>query len=281
MRPSRAQDAETARLDRHERFAARDAAQPAFAIAEKGEMPVAHPGEQCARFANVARIVTGALERQALGGLAQCDLHGMPVGACRARVGEVALDPACELLHRRRIDHAVDLDVLKRLEPLFANRRRIVAGQHPAQLAGAVAGHGEDGMREKMQAGAALGQRQSDRVDEERHVVTHHFDNGVDRAIAVLAARRIEDAHERAAAPPPRELEMRDCGRGEFGGIAHRQLGRGDVGVIRPQVRCDLHYAAWCTLHPGVGRDGGQEASVVRDRLRHRCCFRRFRSGRS
>ena len=76
-----------------------------------------------------------------------------------------------------------------------------------AQDPGAVARNREDRMRQKMQRERALRQREADRIDQKRHVVVDHLDDGVRRGVAVLGQRRIEDAHQGAAAAPPRELE--------------------------------------------------------------------------
>ena len=274
MLVARTQDAEAGGLDGFQRLVAGRAAQPVFAVAQEGEMTALHPGQQGLGFADVARVEARRRRVQIVRGLMGGGAHFCPVQPGRANVAQTAFDLGLQRLQGRGIDYPIDLDVLKGFESRLAG-----AGRRPAllqRLEQAVGGplDGKDRMRQKMQGERALGQRQPDRVDQERHVVVDHFDHGVLRHVTVLAQRGIEDAHQRAAAALPREGELRQREQRELAGFALREVGHLDVGVVRAQIRlgrCTLERAAQRLGQPrGGGHHGAHDpAMLIRKRLVH------------
>ncbi len=110
-----------------------------------------------------------------------------------------------------------------------------------------------------MDGQGALRDGEADRIDQERHVVVHHLDDGVGRGVAVLLERRVEHAHQRAPAAALRELEVRQRGPREHRGRARRHVVRIDVGVIGLQEALGVHAP------PGLGAARGVDDG--RDRL--------------
>jgi hypothetical protein len=134
--------------------------------------------------------------------------------------------------------------VLERFEAWFLAVRHLAAFVNRLQVAGTVACHGEDGMRQEVQRKRSLRQNQPDGIDEERHVVIDHFNDGVCRRVSVLALRGIEHPNQRAAAAPARQVQVGHGDGDKFLRVAPGKVFGLDVGVIRAQERLQLRPAA-------------------------------------
>ncbi len=84
-----------------------------------------------------------------------------------------------------------------------------------------------------MQGERAFRQCQTDRVDQERHVVVDDLDYGVRRDEAMLAHGRIEHPHERTAAAPHRKHKVRERCGGQILGLTVRQIPVVHIGEVR------------------------------------------------
>ena len=79
--------------------------------------------------------------------------------------------------------------------------------------------YGEDRVGEEMQRQSAMGECESDRVDQEGHVVADHLHDRVRAGIAVFALSGVEYAHPGAApAALAREFKMRQRRRRQVAG---------------------------------------------------------------
>ena len=164
-------------------------------------------------------------------------LHLCPIGTSHAHVAHAPFDLHLQRSQYVRVDDAIDFYVLKRLEP-----RLLAVGAHAAfldrlQVAGAVAGHGKDRVRQKVQRKCALRQSQPDGIDEERHVVIDHFNDGMCRSVSILALRGIEHPNQSAAAAAARQVQLGQGDGGKLLRIAPGKVLGLDVGVIRAQER--------------------------------------------
>jgi hypothetical protein len=154
------------------------------------------------------------------------------VGA--ARVAHAPFDILAQRFEQRGVDDPINLGVLEGLEtPVLTGRGAPLLDA--AQRTRRVPRDGKDRVREEMHGQRARRQGEADRIDQERHVVVHHLDDGMRRCVAVLAQGRIEDPHQCATAAFGGELQMRQ-GRGrEISGGARRHVVRINVGVIGRQ----------------------------------------------
>ena len=270
-------------LDRAQGFLPFAALQPIFAVAQKSEVAIFHPGEQGQRLVEIFRVEMPAHGTQFLRRLTGGRAHLGPVGASDPHIAHAALDLRRERRECGRVDDSVDLDVLKRFQPRpagLARRLRLVAGlaalAQGEQLAAAVARHRKDGVRQKMQGEGALGQREVDGIHEKGHVVVHHLDDGVRRGVAMLAQGGIEHPDQRGAPPPPCELQMRERDAGELGRIARREIPRVDIRVVRLEEAQPIQVAHGFGWFDGGSRDSGYNlAELFRGSLIHNgdpCC---------
>ena len=98
-----------------------------------------------------------------------------------------------------------------------------------------VAAHGEHGVDDQVDAGAAPVQLDADRVDEERHVVGDDLDGRVGGLPAVLLEVRVVDAHlGHPGRPFAREVERAERQAVEVERVALRHVLRGDPPVELP-----------------------------------------------
>ena len=87
-----------------------------------------------------------------------------------------------------------------------------------------IAGNRENRMREQMQRERAFGQCETDRIDQERHVVIHDIDDGVRRDETVFAQGGIEHPDQCGPAPLLREHEVRKGCAGKILRIASGEV---------------------------------------------------------
>ena len=224
-------------------------------------MAVLHPGEQRLGLAHIARIEPCVQDVEIVGGAARCGAHFRPIGKGDAHIAHAALDVGAQRREQRRVDDAVDLDVLERLEPPVPAGLRtslLDAAQHP----GCVACDRENRVRQKMDGQRPLRNREADRIDQERHVVVHHLDDGMGRCVAVLLERRVEHPHQCAATAALRELQVRQSGPREHRGSTRRHVVGIDVGVVRFQEALGVHASPGFAL-PRGGDDGCDRLAVL------------------
>ena len=216
-------------------------------------MPLGHPLQQCTGFFDIFRVEARAAQIDIRGRELRCAAHLAPVGAGHADIIEVARDLPGQGGQFSRIDDAINLDMLERFEAQRRVARGAAARLQVTQRAGTVARHGKNRMREEMYREAAPLQCEADRIDQERHVVIDHLDDGMRREIAMLLHGGIDDAHRGVPAPATlREIQVRDRRGGKFLRIAGGEIGAVHVTIIGRQVLGQVDVA-----HPSAQAGAG------------------------
>ena len=173
-----AQDAESTRPYRLERLSALTAPQAILAITQKRKMPIFHPFEEGTGLAEFGRVEPVGRRTQILRGSPRGTLHARPIRACHAHIPHAALDLRRQRFNRRGVDDAVHFDVLKRFQALVFVLRR-AAPLNRLQGTAALASYGKYRVRQEMQRKRAFSQCETDRVDEEWHIIVDYIDNGM------------------------------------------------------------------------------------------------------
>ncbi len=220
-------------------------------------MAVFHPAEQCLGFGDVAGVKAGSQGIEVIGRLACGLLHPRPIHAGDPHIAHAAFDVGVQCLQYRGIDDAIHLDVLKRFEAQFFPARGLSAFLERLQIARRVAGHRKNRVRQKMQRKRALGDDQSDRIDEKRHVVVDHLDDGVCRGVAVFAQRRIEHTDQGTTASAAGEQQLRGGDGGKLTRFAVREVQGCDIGIVGAQEELRQPPAQGTRQPRGGGRHGG------------------------
>jgi hypothetical protein len=201
---------------RDQRILAVQLLQAVLAVAEEREVAVGQPAQQADGLGDVVGGHAGrGLLLELVGDRRRRLAHPRPVLDRDPHVLEHAAQPRGDLLERRGVGLAVDLDVDPGLDERVTRPGRDVRVvrrpvEHLEQVPGDVAAH--DHLRVDDDVDAAVLPRELgvDRVDQERHVVGDDLDDGVARRPAVLVHRRGVDAdRRRALRPRHRELAVR------------------------------------------------------------------------
>ena len=147
--------------------------------------------------------------------------HRLPVVDRRAHVVEDANDVGGKRFEAGRVDHAIDLDMNKRLAVSIPG----LGACQSRQRAVGTALHGNDRMHDQMQRQPVAVDLHRHRVDQERHVVVDDFDDGMRGLPAVLFERRIEHPHASAARVAlAREVPVRQHRAVEIGRLPLREI---------------------------------------------------------
>ncbi len=205
-----------------------------LAVAEEGEVPVVEPGKELARLLELL-LVDRRRRLVELGeDVADALAHRRPVLDGGAHVAEDAEQVAAELVQRRVVGLAVDLDVDHRLGAAVL----CTDVEQPALV---VAPHSHDRADDKVDRVPVARHLHRDRVDEERHVVDDRLDDGVRRVPAVVLHVRRVDVHlDLGGLPYAGEVPVRERGAGEVELVPVEQVVRRHVRVIRPHEPLEL-----------------------------------------
>ncbi len=196
-----AQEPQAGLLLGHQAILGGAAFQAAVAVAEKDEMPLLHPAEQVACFADLIRRQRRRILVQRCHQLADPRAHGRPVLDDDSHVRECGFDVLLELLDPRRIGLPVDLVQLPRLgmSPVPAEL---------GQTAAAVPPDFDDRMHDQMDGELGPAEDDAHRVDQEGHVVGDDHDQGMRRLEAIAGGVRIEHPHPGLAGHAPRRAHF-------------------------------------------------------------------------
>ena len=220
-----------------------------LAIAEKRKVVADHPVQQQLAFLAQFLVDARRPELEQLAGLLHFLAHFRPVADGHAHVGEDLEDFLLQQLELLRIRFLVDRESNERLEPAH----RLVAFRDPLDLAAAVSNDANDRVNGDMNGQPLPVDRRKYRVDQERHVVVDHLDEGKRRFVAMIVQRWIENPHEGLPAFSPRavfEMVQRDARHGLLD--PSLQVFIGDVGKILAKEELDLlSVFEGVGLHPG------------------------------
>ncbi len=182
-----------------------------LAEAEEDEVVVRGPAQELLRLLAALLVHRQPAAIELVGHLAHALAHRLPVAHDRAHVGQHRAYRLLDARHGlRRL--AVDLQVHQRLR---------LAAADPLQPAALVTRDAQDRVPEHVHADAEFGQRHGDRVDQERHVVVGHLQDGVRRFPAVRLAGGVEQPHQAGAglAAADEVQEVRGQRGPAFGGV--------------------------------------------------------------
>ena len=143
--------------------------------AKEGEMIVNHPLEEFLALGDQFLVGPGGPLRQFADGFLRHRRHFLPVGHGDAHLVHRVLDLAGDAAQYRFIGLAIDLELHHRL----IDAARIILLADLGELAGRPATHPDDRVNDQVNTQFQLGQRQVGAVDQERHVIVDHLDNGV------------------------------------------------------------------------------------------------------
>ena len=264
----RAQDAQPGARSRHERVDATAVAavgrldhEVVLAVAQERELVEGQPAHELPGLGDLGvrqrRRVGGDLLGAAQGGVAQLG----PVLDRLAHVRQHAAQPVGEPVELGGVGLPVDLDVDPRLDHHVGQRavavlRRLVR-KHFDHRARQVASHDQLGVDDQVDRGAALPEVGGDRVDQERHVVGDHLDDGVAGGPAVLVHGRGVDPHVGAALGAYlRELAVGERGAQDVDRVATDDvLGRDvlEVALQVLRVRLDVPRSTLVRRLDGLG----------------------------
>ena len=188
-------------------------------------------------------------------------VHLVPVLDRLAHVAEHPLDVVDDSSGVVALADPVDLDVHPRLPDRLARRhaRAVLDRGHALQRAGDVADHVEVRVDDHVHPAQLPGQLHGQGVDEERHVVDDHLDDGVAaRGPAVLAQRGRERAHLRGAlGPVERQLVVRREGAVHVDVGAVDDVLGSDVSVVGMEQNVDLIVGRATGAASVLGQVGG------------------------
>ena len=231
-RPADRRDANIAGPQEAERRAGEGRIEPAAEVVgrdpERGEMPVAQPGEEGRRLAVVGRgrgVPAGVIDERVEQGR-----HRARIVARERHVGIDAHEPVDQAVAQRAVVDPVDMDVDQALAGDAAARLRRRLADDAAEQALAVALDAEDRMRHEQRREALRVERHQGRVEQEGAVVVDDLDERQVLRAAVARDRDVDEPRFRRASGAARALQaVVGVARQhrEFFGLVGREIVRG------------------------------------------------------
>ncbi len=212
-----------------------------LAVAEKGEMVVAHPLEKRQAVVELFPVQRRRARSELGEDFLELCLHGAPVSDGRGHVVEHHLDIGDDALEDIPVRLPIDLEVHDGLGEGIVRAR--VALEHLHDTAVLVAPQPHHRMDDQMGGQSASIERHAHRVHQERHVVGGDLDDGVRRLPSVLLELRVVDAQPRRA-PRARaqKIPVRERGSVKVGDVALGQILVGGAGKVATHEA--LHHVA-------------------------------------
>jgi hypothetical protein len=160
-------------------------------VAEEGEVVVREPLEELTCLPDLLRVQRGRVLLESGDDVLDLGVHLAPVLDGLADVAEHPLDVVDHRGGVVALGEPVDLDVHPRLADGLALRLQGAVGHRGdrLELAGDVPDDVEVGVDDDVDVAQLAGQLHGQRVDEERHVVHHHLDDGASTRGPVAVAQ--------------------------------------------------------------------------------------------
>ena len=223
VHPVEAQQAEAAVLDHPVADLAGLLGQRVFAKAQKREVIVEQPVEKGDHLLDLVFRQVRRVLGEPLGGLAQLRRHRLPGVDYRADVVEHMLQRARQFVEISARRVLVDLDMDQGFAPRALGRA--VGRRDPGQALVAVACHAEHRVDDQMNHQVVAVELGAHGIDQERHVVVDHLDDGVVRLPAVSFQGGVVDPDLGPPAPAGlREVPVRERGAVEVARAAVGQI---------------------------------------------------------
>ncbi len=222
-----------------------------LAVTQEGEVVVGQPVDERGGLASLRIGDARQPLAHVVGDRTGLRDHLRPVRDRHAHVVERRRDAPAQALELFSVAGAVDLDVLPGL-----CRTPLGLPGHRLDAAAPVAHHAEHWVHHRVDRKPGAVQHHGERVDQERHVVSHDFDDGARRIPAVARRGRIEDPHQclpRLARGP--ESQVPRGGSRQRRGFSRAQVGLVDTAVVIPderRERCGCTARAARLLRNGV-----------------------------
>jgi len=158
--------------------------QVVVAIAQKDEVPLTQPFEQCPALGNLVGIEGGWIVRQLAGGSLSSFAHAWPIFYDHAHRLEHAAHVLSQRCQRGRIALLIDLDVEQRFGARVAGR--CAGWKHLGDLALGVAPDVHDRSKDEVDGTPMAAHLHAHRVYQEGHIIGHDLDDRMRALPAVL-----------------------------------------------------------------------------------------------
>ena len=185
------QDTEARAFDRLQDLVVADFRHLVFATTEKCEILIRRPAQESLCFGNASRIDRHLAVDQIVGEIEHALAHGVPVGDAGAHVFQSVDHRLLEAVEPGRFGGTIDFE----MHDGFGHARPTVDRRDPGQQAPGVAHEAKYRMDHRVNLQARIGDRHTDRVDQKRHVIGHHLDDGARYVEAALSGNRVENPH--------------------------------------------------------------------------------------
>ena len=189
-----AENTETGSIHGDQHFFAVLHADFVFAITEKGEIVVGRPAQEMLRLGDAFRTDRHVLFRHVVGDGDHLVAHRAPVAHALRHVFQRRGNRLFHTRTLRDFGDAIHLEMHQRFGFAFAAFRT-----QAQDVSTRIALDAVDRMHHRVHLQSGMRQRDTDRIDEKRHVVGDDVDRCAVRIVAVVRGRGIEHAHARRA----------------------------------------------------------------------------------